>query len=95
MKLIFLDSAKEDLQDITEYIAASSGNVRTGQQFAQKLVTKCKHIASLPFKMGNCRNDLRPGLRSYAMGNYLILFHCIQNENIIEGHRDVDAMFEE
>lgn len=47
--------------------------------------------------MGRPRDELAPGLRSSAFGNYLIFFRYVNDVfyviNILEGHRDVDAFF--
>lgn len=98
MNLIITPRAEADINGIAFYIARESGSGDKAYQFAEKLRDKCKHLASLPFAIGIKRNELLPGLYSYAYGNYLIFYECTEEVmrviSIIEGHRDVDAIFE-
>jgi len=52
-----------------------------------------------PFTMGRSRPELRPDMRSVAFGNYVIFFRYLRNTlevvNILEGHRDFGAFFDE
>ena len=50
--------------------------------------------------MGRARDeDLRPGMRSFPVGEYIILYR-VQNEDVIilrvvRGNRDLPALFEQ
>ena len=49
--------------------------------------------------MGRSRSDLRPELRSQTYQSYIIFFRymgdVLEIVNILEGHRDIDAFFNE
>ncbi|MBK6959224.1 MAG: hypothetical protein IPH22_13730 [Nitrosomonas sp.] len=46
MRLVLLDQAKEDLANIAAYIAEKSKSRHVGQNLAQRLLDKCKELAS-------------------------------------------------
>lgn len=96
MKLLFTSRAEQDLAAIAEYIAAESGDVATAFSFIDRLIAKCEELAGHPFRMGTPRENLGSDIRSYAFGNYLILFRYQQEvmevAMIIEGHRDLEAL---
>lgn len=97
MKLLFSAEAERDISQIVHYIATTSGSYNAGWDFAIKLHAKCEHLASLPLPVGTNRDDLRPGLRSYAVGNYIIFYEYLADVlkilTILEGHRDIKSMF--
>jgi len=91
-----LPSAKTDLVNILEYLTRKSGNLIVGRQFVGALRQQCRELASLPGTIGRARPELRPDIRSFAFKGYLILFRYVDDGlevvNIIEGHRDIEAM---
>ena len=97
-RLVYLESARQDLIDILRYIARESGSVATGQNFTGLLRQKCRHLAGLPGQMGRLRPELGPEIRSFAFRGYVIFFHLgdglFEVINIIEGHLDVVSHFE-
>lgn len=97
MHLVILDKAKRDLAEIKHYISERSGGPQVCQSFVEEVVRKCESLAKMLFRLGQIRDELRPGLRSYAYGNYIIFF-CYREDAmeviaILEGHRDIEAMF--
>ena len=97
VRLVYLDSAKQDLIDILRYIARESGSIATGQQFVSLLRHKCRHLAGLPGHMGRPRPELRPDIRSFAFRGYVLFFRyageTFEVVNILEAHRDIDGGF--
>jgi plasmid stabilization system protein ParE len=97
-RLNYLDSAKQDLANILEYIARESGSLATAQQFVRRLRQKCRHLAGLPGSMGRPRPDFGTDFRSFAFRGYVIFFRYADETmeiiNIFEGHKDIDAHFE-
>jgi plasmid stabilization system protein ParE len=98
-RLSFLDSAKADLVQILRYITTQSGSLTIGQEFVAELRQKCRNLADLPGLMGRPRPELRNDIRSFAFRGYVIFFRYIEDRfevvNILEGHRDLDAFFED
>ena len=47
--------------------------------------------------MGRTRNDLATGLRSFPVGNYVILYRPLENGvevvRVVHGSRDIEDMF--
>ena len=98
-KLRYLAQARDDLIRIKRYIARESGSQQIALDYVQKLRQQCRKLADLPGQIGHPRPELKAGLRSFPHGNYVIFFmydgDYFSIETIIEGHRDIDAMFEE
>ena len=98
-QLRYLAQARDDLIHIKRYIARESGSQSTAVQFTEKIREQCRKLADLPGKMGRLRPELGENLRSFPYGNYVIFFmyndDCLEIVTIIEGHRDIEAVFEE
>ncbi|MCB9352518.1 MAG: type II toxin-antitoxin system RelE/ParE family toxin [Lewinellaceae bacterium] len=97
MKLVFSHEADQNLTAIADYIAEESGDTSTAISFIEKLIRKCGQLSSHSFQMGTPRLDLGEDIRSYAYGNYLILFRytpdTMEVAMIVEGHRDIESLF--
>lgn len=95
--LRFTDAALDDIIAIASYVADVSGNVSMGQRFADQLFDKCEQLASLPGTMGRARPELRDEMRSAAYKSYVIFFRydgdVFEVVNVLEGHRDIDALY--
>ena len=65
--------------------------------FTERLQAHCAKLAALPRTLGRARPELRPDIRSSAVGSYVIFFRyrgdTLEVVNILEGHREVDAFF--
>jgi len=79
------------------YVAENSGSVAVAQGFVSDLRTQCHKLAALEATVGRPRPELRVDIRSFPFKGYVIFFrhHGERFEvvNIIEGHRDIDAVF--
>ncbi|WP_230170855.1 type II toxin-antitoxin system RelE/ParE family toxin [Rhizobium sp. CECT 9324] len=98
-RLIFLESAKNDLVGILRYIASESRSISVAQQFVGILRQKCRHLADLPGRVGRPRPELRPDICSFAFRGYVIFLRytseTLEIVNILEGHRDVASQFDD
>lgn len=98
-QLRYLAQARDDLIHIKRYIARESGSQSTAVQYTEKIREQCRKLADLPGKMGRLRPELGENLRSFPYGNYVIFFmyndDCLEIVTILEGHRDIGAIFEE
>ena len=98
MKLVWLDTAKADLNEILVYIARKSGSAVSARRFVQSLSDKCRLLADSEFHLGRKRDELLNGLFSLSVGNYVIFFRRVEGRfevvRILEGHRDIGALFE-
>jgi toxin ParE1/3/4 len=78
---IFLASVQADLVDILTYIAEASGSLAVALGFVRQL------------------RQLRPDIPSVSYRGYVIFFRYVDDRlevvNILEGHRDIIAYFED
>ena len=61
--------AKQDLKDINRYPIGHS--YAAASRFREKFKQRCKRLADFP-EMGQSRDELQPGLRSWSVENYLL-----------------------
>ena len=98
-RAVFLASVQDDLVRILTYIARASGSLSVAQRFVRELREYCHKLAGLPGTMGRARPEIRPDLRSAPYKNYVIFFRYVDDRfevvNILEGHRDVIAYFDD
>ncbi|MBX3529837.1 MAG: type II toxin-antitoxin system RelE/ParE family toxin [Rhizobiaceae bacterium] len=96
MRIIFAPSARGDLREIGDYIAAD--NRPAAKRMVAALQERARRLVDAP-RLGKLRPDLQPGLRSIPFRNYVILYRvedaAIRIERIIHGARDIDAVFED
>jgi toxin ParE1/3/4 len=87
------DQAKRDLIGIWEYIAADSP--RAADRLIQTLVNTYLRLGVTP-GMGRDRSELRPGVRSMPVGNYLIFYRFNEERvfvvRVLHGARNLRAV---
>jgi toxin ParE1/3/4 len=89
--------ADSDLDDIWYYVASKSGSLDIADRFIDSITDRFFLLASHP-NIGRARDeDLRPGLRSFPVGDYIIVYR-IQDEDVLilrvlRGSRDITALF--
>ncbi|MGV8075350.1 MAG: type II toxin-antitoxin system RelE/ParE family toxin [Syntrophobacteraceae bacterium] len=92
--IIKLPSAKTDLVEIWDYIADDSEAL--ADAFVDLIDKKLLMFASNP-GMGRARDDLVEGLRSFAVGRYVIFYRPIPKGleivRVLHGSRDIDPLF--
>lgn len=95
-RLAYTKMAVRDLADILSFIAERAGSTDPALRFIQRLRAQCGKLAVLPGTLGRPRDQIRPGIRSFAYRGYIILFRyeadCVRILSIVEGHRDLDAL---
>lgn len=89
-------SADFDLDDIWYYIAKESGSIEQAERFIASLTERFYLISENPY-IGRSREDLRPGLRSFPFGQYVIIYR-IKSEDVVilhvfHGSRDIESFF--
>jgi len=98
-RLVYLASAQRDLDDILDYLAKESTSVAIGLKFTGRLRAQCRKLATLPGTLGRARPELRADIRSFAFKGYVIFFRYETDKlvvvKIVEGQRDIDAMFKD
>jgi toxin ParE1/3/4 len=87
------DLAEADLEDIWVHIARDSPADAT--RFVIRILERCERLADMP-GTGRLRSDLGPNLRTFALGNYLIIYRAIEDGieivRVLHGRRDIGAL---
>lgn len=88
--------ARADLLQIWLYVAER--NPRAADQLLDLIDQKCRLLAEMP-GMGRARPELRPDLRSFSVGRFLIFYRPMGDDGIeivriVRGGRDLAALFE-
>ena len=90
--------AETELGEIWYYIAKASGSLETADRLVDSITDRFWLLANYPH-LGRSRDqDLRPGLRSFSVGEYII-FYRIQHDDVfilhvIPGSQDIDALLQ-
>jgi toxin ParE1/3/4 len=89
--------ADSDLDDIWYYVASKSGSLDIADRFIDSITDRFFLLASHP-NIGRARDeDLRPGLRSFPVGEYLIIYRVQDDDvlilRVLRGSRDIAALF--
>jgi toxin ParE1/3/4 len=86
--------AEADLDDIWVYIACESGNTTIADRLVDTITDRFFLLAEHP-RLGRSRIDLRPGMRSFLTGNYVILYRIDRADvfilRVLHGRRDIEA----
>lgn len=88
-----------ELDDIWYYIARESGNVEVADRLIDSISDRFFLLARHP-NIGRRRDeDLRAGLRSFPVGEYVIIYRIAGHDVIIlhvtHGRRDIEMLFGE
>ncbi len=92
-RLIYATEARENLREISDFIAEESGSEDIAESFMIGIDERCRRIASLPGTLGSPRPELRSDLRSTPHKGYAIFFryrpNTVEIVNVLHGSRDV------
>ena len=91
--------AESDLDDIWYYIAQESQSIETADRLVDSITDRFFLLATHPHAGRRRDDDLRPGLRSFPVGEYVIIYR-VEGEDVlilrvIRGSRDIEALFRE
>jgi len=89
--------AEADLDDIWSYTAQESQRVEIADRVVDSLTDRFFLLATHPHVGRRRDEDLRPGLRSFPVGEYVIIYR-VEGEDVlilrvIRGSRDIEALF--
>ncbi len=89
--------AEAELDGIWYYIAKRSGSMDVADRFVDSLTDSFYLLAMNPH-IGRRRDGyLRPGMRSFPVGEYLILYRVNESDvlilHVVRGSRDAEALF--
>ena len=89
--------AEADLDDIWTYIAEASGSLDIADSFIDSLTERFYLLSRNPYIGRRRDEELGPGLRSFPIRDYIILYRIEAEDvlilRILRGSRDIEAMF--
>jgi toxin ParE1/3/4 len=89
--------AELDLDDIWFYVAKESGSIEIANRLINSITDRFVLLASFPY-MGRSRDeDFGLGCRSFAVGEYVIVY-CVEADDVLilrvaHGRREIEALF--
>jgi toxin ParE1/3/4 len=87
--------AEAELDEIWWYIAQESGSTDTARKVIASITRRFDLLAQYP-RLCRHRDDLRPDLRSYPAGNYLIVYRVTEPDvlivHVFHGRRDIESL---
>lgn len=91
--------AEDDLGEIWDYVYDSSGSPLIARKLLQSIASRFPMLAAHPH-IGRARDeDLRPGLRTFPVGSYIIVYRVEDNDVaillVVRGDRDLAALLDE
>jgi toxin ParE1/3/4 len=82
--------------NIWNYIFKESGDADAADNVIDAIIKHFYLLNQYP-RMSRARDDLRPGVRSFPIGQYVILYviddEDIEIVHVIHGRRDIDRLF--
>lgn len=87
--------ARLDLIEIWRYIATD--NESAPDRFIDLITRRFELLGENPYA-GRSRDELRPGYRSFPVGQYVVFYRLsesrVQIMHVLHGKRDLEALFE-
>jgi toxin ParE1/3/4 len=94
-QLLISSQAENDLDDIWFFIAQDSP--KNADKFLDLIQETCLIISDYP-NMGEKRDEIISGVRSFPVGNYLLFYvalnHGVEIIRVMHGSRDLKALFQ-
>jgi toxin ParE1/3/4 len=90
--------AEVDLDELWYYVA-TNGSVEITDRLVEAITTRFLLLARYPEAGRRRDDDLRPGVRTFPVGEYLIAYR-VEAENVlilrvVRGSRDIEALLRE
>jgi toxin ParE1/3/4 len=94
-----LPTAEAELDDIWLYIARESGSIDIANRLIDGLTERFFLLALHPRQGRRRDDDLRPGLRSFPLGEYVIVYRMEAEEililHVLRGSRDIAGLMQD
>lgn len=89
--------ARVDLVDLWSYVA-DERSIETADRLVDSISARFVLLSRHPH-VGQRRDNLRSGVRSFSVGNYLVLYQIdgddVLIQRVVRGSRDLEALFQE
>jgi toxin ParE1/3/4 len=91
--------AQADLDDIWHFVARESGSMEVADRLIDSITDRFLLLAAHPYLGRHRDKDLRPGLRSFPVSQYVIIYRVEEEAALIlhvtRGSRDIQKLFGE
>ena len=91
---VLTQQAESDLDEIWDYVAEDSTD--NAGSLIDRITERFVILAEQPL-IGCSRSELAPDLRSFPVGNYIIIYrptdYGVEVARVLHGSRDIEAMF--
>lgn len=88
--------AAAELDEIWYYVARESGNIEIADRLIESITDRFVLLATHPYVGRRRDEDLRPGLRTFPVGSYLIIYRVSGEDVLIlhvaRGSRNLQAL---
>jgi len=89
--------AEAELDEIWLYIARASGSMETANRVIDEITDSLWALARHPYIGRKRDHDLRPGLRTFTSGQYIIVHRIAEHDvvlilHIFHGKRDIGSL---
>jgi toxin ParE1/3/4 len=89
--------AESDLDEIWYFLATQSSNIDVADRVIDSITARFALLALQPYIGRRRDEDLRPGVRSFVVGDYVIAYR-VDCDNVLilrvlRGSRDIEALF--
>jgi len=74
--------AQADVDSLAYYLFVETGSIATADRIIESLTTRFSLLGTHP-RAGRQRDDLRPGLRGFPVGEYVILYRVEGDDAVI------------
>ena len=89
--------AEAELDDIWYYVARESGSVEIADRLIDSITERFFLLSNHPHVGRRRDDDLRPGLRSFPVGEYVIIYRIANADVLIlhvaRGSRNLETLF--
>ena len=89
--------AEADLDGIWYYVAKESGDAEVADRLITAITARFYLLGRNPYLGRRRDDDLRPGLRSFPVGSYVIIYRVegsgVLALRVLRGSRDIPALF--
>src|SRR6202171_971432 len=88
--------AEAELDNIWYYVAKESGSIDIADRLIDSISARFYLLACHPHVGRRRDEDLRPGLRSFPVGEYVIIYRIEKDDalilHVLRGTRDIEAL---
>ncbi len=91
--------AEAELDGIWVHVARESGSIDIATRVLDSITERFWLLARYPYVGRRRDDDLRPGLRSFTAGDYVIIHSIVEDDvvlilRVVHGSRDLVALFD-